>query len=137
MQDNYLEKHRYPFRIKLFGSGLLLIFLYVTLMFFWIEFPRHRKLKNKVDKAERCFINKDYYGALALYTTFFEKYEYFGKARKRIIQCCFACSADAPSMYECGLCYLQDKEYNDHEVEELACYLPTDQQRTTFKSGFC
>jgi hypothetical protein len=94
MHVNHLEKHKYPAHIKLFVLSLSLLFLYVTSVFFWTEFAQRRKLKNRIDMAERYFINNDYFAAMCQYIILLKEYESFYQARKRIIQSYFCIEQD-------------------------------------------
>lgn len=134
-ESEYLRKHHYPLRIKLFGFVLLFFSLCTMPPFVLIELPRHRILKNKIDIAENYFRNKDYWNALYCYTKLFEEHKYFNRAKTRVAQSCFACSADNEELYHCGLSLLHG-QFKDEEIKDLASYLPTKQKRKEFKSLF-
>lgn len=136
MIDKCLEKHQYPFHIKIFGLFLLLLFLYVTSVFFLFEFKQHRILKNEIDAAKYCFFKEDYYHALQLYSKLLEKYDDYELGRKRMIQSCFAYSNTLPKLYEYGISRLSKKKYSNTEIDEFAFYLPTEEQKNSFKSIF-
>lgn len=136
MHDNFLPRHSYPLHIKLFCFSLVLLFLYVTPTFLCTEFKKHRDVKNKMNEAEDCFIHKDYFNALRLYSFLCSQYNSLELARTRTVQSCFALVNTDPEFYDYGLSFLKNKKFKNSEIDELAFYLPNEHQKNEFKSIF-
>ncbi|MGB8468121.1 MAG: hypothetical protein WCE21_03875 [Candidatus Babeliales bacterium] len=90
-----------------------------------------------MNQAERYFIHKQYSEAIYLYNSLLVQHRSYDHARKRVIQGCFALAKDTPNFYNNGLSFLQtDRGLTDPEIEDLAMYLPTDEQKNEFRSIF-
>lgn len=131
-----LPRYSYPWYIRFFCYSLSILFLYVTIVFFFTEFKHHCILKHKLLKAETCFSDKDFVHAIQMFNDLLVQYETCSRARERIIQSSFALAGDNPEFFEYGLSFFEKRKFSNKEISAFADYLSTEEQKNSFRSLF-
>jgi len=132
-QYSPLEKHIYPFWIKMAGLISGLLFLFLVPRFLLIDLPIRYEVYQKIVKADAFFLNKDYSSAVLLYEEIFIQYPNFNTIK--LVKSCFALSVQYSDFYKIGLHYLVGRKCTDSEVEEMQFFLP-EEYKKDFKSQF-